>query len=843
MYVEDFADFAAAVDDRVLDHRARRGTLDVRIHPAGDAADPDVILAALERRYTSDDDRVQVPHASVADLDEGADGHDPAATVIRQLRQRTPDGWGRLRFPQYELFRGLIEGGQRPNAARDRAFRRVYPNLARAGDDPAEEVRRALPGWARAALAFFFGWVVRWWFGRRWRRRMAGWVTRLYDAIPKDGRPARDVFERAEWLIRDHRRLVLLCAIIADLDAAYTPRLSPWRRRRRSGFVLLLTRPSATLLDRLMAAMEPAHVTVVAALDVPASGPRTLAQAANAIRNRAGRVDVATTGVPRHATADELASTHRCRAKTGRNGFAVLETITTATLAVAVIVTAAITIIGPPTPVPPDVTCIGGAAAAGPAVNAGSVPSPAEARRRYDTDKNAIAANNRKADAKERQGYTVKTIVYIGSGVAGETLRAPEFNTVLPELSGLRIAQERLNELADAEPRSHQRLDGNVYIHLDVREAGTSFANAPAIARQVARQSNDKVLGVVGLGESRHETLEAQHILEEAGLPMIGIGATSEDLQRSPLYRQVAWDNPREAQLAADFARKANIVADQVTPGICHPASHAIVIGDPADDYSQTLARDFTADFRASELLWDGRQGTPQGSVAESLSDMAQAVCARLADQRNGRTVIYWAGRAQRLRDFLNQAKGVSSCPARYTVVAGDDVTTTSTRADQFGQQFPGVTVFHAAHALGSAPPSSAGRDFKNLYLDHYHMDAWYDGWLAPLAYDALLTMAQAINEVCKGGQQAGCGRGATQNRMADGVGRSAGVPGATGNILYLDPSAPNATAKTVPIDKRFLMIRDDGIRRPVVVMECGRRAVNDVRTRWGPGGKFACAR
>ncbi|MQA98148.1 MAG: hypothetical protein GEV11_27375 [Streptosporangiales bacterium] len=81
----------------------------------------------------------------------------------------------------------------------------------------------------------------------------------------------------------------------------------------------------------------------------------------------------------------------------------------------------------------------------------------------------------------------------MGSDVRGADLERPQFNGVIPELRGIRLAQLRLNQLADADPRNRENLDGNVYIRVDVREAGEHFRDAPTTAGEVARQSGQKV--------------------------------------------------------------------------------------------------------------------------------------------------------------------------------------------------------------------------------------------------------------------------------------------------------------------------------------------------------------
>ncbi|MGH3659132.1 MAG: hypothetical protein ACRDUA_20965, partial [Micromonosporaceae bacterium] len=210
--------------------------------------------------------------------------------------------------------------------------------------------------------------------------------------------------------------------------------------------------------------------------------------------------------------------------------------------------------------------------------------------------------------------------------------------------------------------------------------------------------------------------------------------------------------------------------------------------------------------------------------------------CAGLSGDPDG-TVVYWPGRAERLKNFLTAATA-ADCPSRFTVVTGADVTLTATRADDYQGRFPGVTVYFSAHALPSAPTTRVAERFRQDYGTYGRGDVWIDHWRAPAAFDGLYTMATAINTACRENRGAGCGRGSTLAMLAGGVGGRTGVLGATGRISYLkDPDNPGTRT---PVDKRFLMLRDTAAG-PLLAMECGHRDADETATRWGPDGGFAC--
>ncbi|MFF0867106.1 hypothetical protein ACFYUV_35455 [Nonomuraea sp. NPDC003560] len=823
----DFDAFALMVDERVTARRAAPALV-VKIYKGTRAAAPGVVVKALARRLRTADGRPLVPHAEI-DEATSLDG------VVVQLGNTTPRGWGTVRFPRYRAL-SAIKDGERATGALELAFHDLHPNLA-------YFVRSAnqvggLSLFFQVLLFILAGWAIRGVFRWSWRRRTRAWFPGYI------GHDRADFFPEAGRLMwgpdRERQEGALLRALLCDLEAAFTPRLSPWRRRRRSRFVLFVT-GDAALTDRVAAAVRDTRVRRTVVIAAPESGAEApgpdLRWAASVLDGEAA-LDPAEGVIQGTGGLDAAALAGRSRipVRLGSPALAATEAVAQGLAAVGLAAVLAIPWLPPIRP--PDTSCLA-RPAPGPASPPAPVPDAAGAQSLYAADKQRIEAENARVDAKEKQGYTVKTVVYLGSGVAA--FEHPEYNGVLPELRGIRLAQQKMNDMAEATPHSRRNYDGNVFVRVNVEEAGAGYAKAPEMARRIAAQPDRKVLGVIGLGESRKETIEAQRILGDGGLPMLGIGATSETFQSHPLYHQVSYDNPEQARLIAAFVRNAGVIP--AGDGTCAPAASAVILGDPDDDYSKTLSDDFAAEFRPSTQLWfspSNKSPQPGGKTVYSLSALADETCAIVAKDPR-RTLVLWPGRAQRLRDFLQTVKGKNACPSALTVLAGADVTTTVTRAQQLS--FDGVTLYYSAHALPSRPPNEMGREYLARYSAAYGHDAWYDHWRGPLAYDALMTMATAVNTVCQLNKAAGCGRGSVQVLSSFGVGGDAGLRGATGTIVYpSDPRNASGAVTVVPSDKRFLILRDTP-QGPVVAMECGRRDGGDVKTTWGPHDEFACPR
>lgn len=190
--------------------------------------------------------------------------------VEQELKRNRPGGFGKLRLPQFTLMCSIIEAdlverqqSVRARELRDQCFaeRRKDSGLLRAletlsgGDQPP-------PGGGAPALAWYwlrqplFNLLPRWIYGRIQERRMGrrgSWYSQWANLPGNTG-----FFEDACKLAGgtggepgpggdgpsapgETTTGALLRALLADLDAAFRRRwLSPWRRRRRTRFVIVL---------------------------------------------------------------------------------------------------------------------------------------------------------------------------------------------------------------------------------------------------------------------------------------------------------------------------------------------------------------------------------------------------------------------------------------------------------------------------------------------------------------------------------------------------------------------------------------------------------------------------
>ncbi|MEU3351750.1 ABC transporter substrate-binding protein [Streptomyces sp. NPDC037389] len=862
-------DFIAAFERFVVVPPKRRGpSARVVLMPQGD---PDVAarIATGECGRLRVSGRALVPYVRVL---EAPGAPDVFEQIEQGLLDNLPDGFGRLRLPRYRLVRTFAQArsrerdpGVRARDLRDKCFveRRktsVLLKLLRAislADVPG------MASWAWQPLRQLFEVLPRWLYGRRQQRLMMGkdgWFRR-WAGIP-DGRG--DFFAQHEE-VTGREADALLCALLGDLeDAVRRRRISPWVRRRRSRFVLVVPKAGAarslteSVVEGFPRAVERTKSTAVALLAVgyqdEREAPQSFATATNTVdswtpgqstgRGRSVHVAVPPQDGRTDVEADSWFRSYPEINPGGRTPSAVAPRLEALALAVAGVVVLSLIAYGGMIwfPRAADTRCLGatvpGARSAPPGKTTGRSPK-AVYQEALDTIKN----QNDIADVAARVNHAmVRTVVYLGVPALADTWKDAIYSGAIPELRGIALAQGEFNGEA-------ARVSDKVRLKVRVEDAGMRFSKAPEVADRLAREIRaepsgaQQIMGVVGLAQSRPDTLKARDILAAANVPMVGTVATAEAMQRSDLYRQVAPDNRREARIAAAFARHGNLV--EISPGRCVPARRAVVVADPEDTYSDNLSTRFVEQIPDARTIWysaqpgkaSERRVPPDDRTewARTLSDMARIVCGRIKEDR--RTVLYWAARQNEFAAFLDEFDGRAECNGRLTVLGGDDLTGVVVDDQKPSKRHPGVRLYYAAHVLPDGyPPNSMGRLFRQQYLDAYgDDDRWSDDGRAPLAWDAMRVLSTAVNTAYQDSHSSLLTRGMVESDLVKGVGGPNGIQGATGILAF-------ANGGKVPVNKRLLILHDtsDG---PEVSLECGALDSEEEKTSWGPGGAYDCPR
>ncbi|GGR37278.1 hypothetical protein [Streptomyces netropsis] len=873
--VPSVGDFVTALEELVLVPPGRRGP-SARIvlvqQGRGDEAEQIAEGECLRLRVRG---RALVPYARIQESRPRGDRQrtrDVFEQIEDGLRDNLPGGFGRLRLPRYRLVRAFAAASstedQAPVRARDLrdqcyAERRKDSHVLKAlhaiggRDQTPDNIAAWIWHWARHPL---FGVLPRWLYGFRAGRRMmrkGGWFRR-WARVPS-GRG--DFFRHHEAVVAE-REDALLCALLDDLEAAARgPRLSPWTRRRRSRFVLVLPREGApgsvteSVVRGFPQAVEQTGSTAVVLLAVGQAGPDTpqsLAMATTTIDSWArspgrGRGRAVAVGVEPLAGEPDQEAEGRLRGypeiQPGRVHSDLAPRAEAFVMAVAGVT--ALSLLAYLAVVhfvdPASDRCLGASVRMPESAAPGRIPeqSPKEL---YARARESIDQQNKQAEkAAKRADTVIRTVAYLGIPVTVDNWNDGLYSGAIPELRGIALAQEQLN--SEAAKDVHRK----VWLRVRVLDAGPRFSNAPEVAGELVREMAERkgepeIMGVVGLGQSRADTMAARDILGDAGLPVIGTTATALEMQQHGMYRQVAPDNRREARIAADLARRGNIV--ETSAGTCAPARAAVVVADPTDSYSANLGELFTSAFEGARTIRytaePGREPVPPASgdrveSASTLAEVAIRVCERI--QEDPRTVVYWAARPTEFSAFLEEFAGGTRCDGRLTVLGGNDITNAVVDAQHPSALHPRVRLYYAAHALPkSHSPNVMGDRFRDQYRKVYGADdLWGNDGHAPLAWDALRLLGSAVNSARQDAGSAPFGLGTVQQSLVRGVGGPDGKRGATG-VLAFDRNGK------VPVNKRLLMLHDTA-SGPEVALECGFRASQDERTSWGPGGAFPCVR
>ncbi|MCL3996461.1 ABC transporter substrate-binding protein [Streptomyces lavenduligriseus] len=795
--------------------------------------------------------------------------------VIDQLQGAELNGVGRLRLPEVALLKSLLDrntgvgrDGDREtaNGLRDYAYEKLCDRhrglmalrwLA-GGRQPDLGAGRGLRDFLFILLPvplFYFLprwlWTLRcdrrllrqakrfpWWSFARGREAhpeagrffdtAIAWRRRLRDA---EGHEKAELMERAMW-----------AALLSDLRHANRPgRLRPYRRRRRTRCVVLLSPPAdgrREVFDRFLKAYEDACEVIPYASVVLVAGMRGVGDGAKSL------ADVAARWKPQRTPERQLARLSEPLPTSGtpvpplpvpyfrpvaRPGGELGIELTASAAALAV--TAWLVMTGVPSQGNNTTPCLGGDEP--PETSAPKVPVSPASPEEYAQARNLINEENSRVDKEAPPGH-VRTVFYLGAN-RGNT----RFGSGLPELRGVFMGQLEANQRAQGD-QNH-----GIWLKVEVRDAGVRFKNAVDVARRIVTQAaeNRDVIGVVGFAESRTESRAAISELTAAKIPVIITSSTANAMlpgRNDEFVHRISPVNSRETDVEAAFVRHGAIVGDD--SGDCHTARAAVVVRDSHDLYSNELGEQFREKFErltgapAYSVAYDQNAGAsappPAGVTTDDITQVARTVCGRLGEE--DRTLLYWAGRAEDFSSFLRAFGERTTCTSRHLTVLGGNELTNAALAGEF----PGdnrLRLYHTVHALpvGDARRTGPANRFSNAYADTWKNDLWRNDGHAAQGRDAIILMADAASTVSTGGQTVTSGL--VQNTLYNG-GDTVNRVGASGALRYVQGVAD-------PQNKPVIILRHFDKGNPVPVLVCGAFTLDaeDDYTRWGPDRQYEC--
>jgi ABC-type branched-subunit amino acid transport system substrate-binding protein len=176
-------------------------------------------------------------------------------------------------------------------------------------------------------------------------------------------------------------------------------------------------------------------------------------------------------------------------------------------------------------------------------------------------------------------------------------------------LQGAYVAQKEFNDGA--------KLHGGTQVRLLIASSGSQQGYVPQVAQQIVRlaQSDKTFLGVIGWPFSSWAESEIG-VLAKAHIPMVSPTASSDQLTNaSPYFFRVAPSNVAQGIAGARYAEQ-----------VLH-AKNVALFYDPTDLYSQSLAQDFSRQFKADgnnivdqEEYTVGKPGTLPAALQRALA-------------------------------------------------------------------------------------------------------------------------------------------------------------------------------------------------------------------------------
>ncbi|MFJ3233862.1 hypothetical protein [Streptomyces sp. NPDC086787] len=358
--------------------------------------------------------------------------------------------------------------------------------------------------------------------------------------------------------------------------------------------------------------------------------------------------------------------------------------------------------------------------------------------------------------------------------------------------------------------------------------------NDPDVSRMIIdRQGKDNISAVIGLTQSRPESLGAARELDAAGIPVVANGVTGSAMvgPDSPQrYFQISAPNNRVASVLAEFVRNSPEVR-AFTSG----TPRAVVVYDPTDQYFSTdLKNLFVGAYSryggVDLVTYSERPG------ATTPASIATDVCNKVAASRG---VVVYLGRSGVLPSLLNamrSAGGHCQPPEGSTIplIAESAPIDFQTDPRKTAQAYPYMTIFYETANAPTRDPrdpyAQFARSFKTVF-GSLGADADAAG-----GYDTVGIVTQVIENVFPASPDSDVRPNDIYLWLtAHGVSQ---YPGASG-VLQLDGKNKYPPDKAVFIRE---IRQPDG--SPVTLLSCGLLPNRQNPDHWGTGDlTFPCPR
>jgi hypothetical protein len=834
----------------------------------GDVRAPAFLVREYEHRLTRGSGRslFQVPHAVIDDAELSGGFIAAIDQVALRFQMTVPSGG--LRLPAFHTCRAVLDlergtgdlrSQQKPILDGLHAGLLQRWGVLRVGARVADFFgQHFLTGWLQglvAALVVGVPKVCYRLYLRQWGLR---WVA---DEVNAAGfLDASLAFCRdSEWDREDPRvRRILLRALLADLRKATTRTsyLSHRWARRRWAFVVLIPEidevngPGRTFLgtfEELAGEVSAQALLILAACVGPPPDyavpigadlgrPNGIADKIFTLLSEGSDDPVRLISLP--AEDDDAEHTARTRLATHPSVNARRDRIVDWLRPISLPFLAALSIValvaaqrvGPVTPAPPPPSCITVATGERVGVTDGSQCSLAVAGERGDELRaleKKVATQNALVSGGVFRSIVLLAPLSLQNGVSDSP------PTGLQVLRGAIAQQYKLNRETRQNQMPIRLLIANTGQYFQYGARNRADPSAPDVAQMIIdRQQRDQVAAVVGLTQSRPQSLQAAQELDRAGIPVIANGVTGSIMvgpKSPPRYFQISAPNQRITPVLVNFLRNSPAIQS-----LTSPKPHAVVVYDPTDTYFSTdLRNQFVRAYRKYDSNIDEITYSEKPGVTTPTT-IATAICERVAATDG---IVVYLGRSGVLPNLLiaMQGAGRSCHPPLGTsipLITESSPIEFQTEPNVTAQRFPYMSLFYVT---ANAPT----QDYRDPYAQFTHSFADIFKPLGPDAdasggFDTVGIVTHIIEDLLPNARNSQVAPNdiyvwlTAQNAFA--------YPGASG-VLQLGGQHKFPPDKAVYIRQ----IQPDG--KTTTLLSCGVLPDTTDPSHWGPNLAFTCPR
>ncbi|MCW3844954.1 hypothetical protein ONA70_33285, partial [Micromonospora yasonensis] len=360
------------------------------------------------------------------------------------------------------------------------------------------------------------------------------------------------------------------------------------------------------------------------------------------------------------------------------------------------------------------------------------------------------------------------------------------------QLEGAHVAQLAANE-DKREPK----------VRLLLANPGSRQQQWRRVVDQLAEVADEeRLVGVIGVGQSTTNARETARALSAAGIPMVASVLTATDFNVEPPA-----ESGTPTRYIRGFARVNSTTGDQIAVLSDYLAqrriSKAMLVYDSDDNdlYTSTLYKEFKAAAAARRLSISVES---RFDIEASLDTQFREITKDLCGDGTPDTVLY-AGRAVLLDDLINNLRQRGCArDRRITLVTGSDASMLRTRPDLLPRSSePSLSIVYtphvdpdAARAMGITEFDQITAEFGRLGFDTTDLA---DGW-GVMMHDAMLALTETVSRTANGLKP---GELPTRQTVRSELGRSDRernqVHGA-GGAFTLNATTGNAVGRRLPV-------------------------------------------